>query len=191
MHRRQSIRLKGYDYSRPGAYFITICVNERRNLLGQLLQGRTHLSEAGIMVRDAWHQLPDYYSGFDLDEFVVMPNHIHGIILIKSVVSSQNGKARGPAPTPDGFSLPDVVHRFKTLTTKRYADSVKILDWPVFYKRFWQRNYHEHIIRDDIGLATIRHYIQLNPENWEMDTENRNSIPIAQKRKYWKSFLNS
>jgi len=193
-HHRQSIRLKGYDYSRPGSYFVTICVNGRRTLLGQIINAKIHLSEAGIMVRDIWHQIPDHYSSFDLDEFVVMPNHIHGIIRIKKSVFARigqgqgTGQARGPA-TPNSLSLPDIVHRFKTLTTKKYADGVKNRDWPHFHKRFWQRNYHEHIIRSDQRLAVIRRYIRRNPENWEMDTENPNQIPSAEKRKFWTTFL--
>jgi REP element-mobilizing transposase RayT len=168
---------------------VTICVNERRSLLGRILHGKTHLSEAGIMVRTIWHEIPDHYSGFDLDEFVVMPNHIHGIIRIKKSNFARTGQARGPVATPNPLSLPDIVHRFKTLTTKRYADGVKNRDWPKFHKRFWQRNYHEHVIKNDQRLAAIRRYIRRNPETWEMDTENPNQIPPAEKRKFWKTFL--
>ncbi|GBC59403.1 hypothetical protein DENIS_0342 [Desulfonema ishimotonii] len=213
IHRRRSIRLKGYDYSRPGAYFVTICVNRRECLLGQIVNGRMYLNDAGIMIRDTWQQLPEYYNGFTLDQFVIMPNHIHGIIVINNnsvgaapcgrpvcsgddavflnEISQQarTGQARGPAPTGDNLALPQIIHRFKTLTTKRYADGVKNNNWPRFHRRLWQRNYHEHIIRNERRLDTIRRYILYNPLKWELDIENPNHIPITEKRKFWKIFL--
>jgi len=191
-HHRRSIRLKGYDYSKAGAYFITICVNQQECLLGEIIERKMILNEAGIMIQNTWEELPIFYSGFDIDAFVVMPNHIHGIIILNANIGVSPcayplGQPQGVAPT--GLSLPDIVHRFKTLTTKRYTDGVKTKNWKRFHKRFWQRNYYEHIIRNEFRLNTIRKYIANNPLKWEFDTINPNEIQIEEKKKFWKIFL--
>ncbi|HON94026.1 MAG TPA: transposase [Sedimentisphaerales bacterium] len=142
------------------------------------------LNGAGRMVQTVWEDMGVYYSGVKTDEFVVMPNHVHGIIVLVGATPRgrpdslnrtdagdgiHSGQAQGPAPT---LSAPDVVHRFKTLTTKRYADGVKQSGWPTFSGRLWQRNYYEHIIRDDASLDRIREYIVNNPAKWALDREN-------------------
>ena len=164
-HHRRSIRLKGYDYTLAGAYFVTFCVQNRESLFGEIIDGQMMLNEAGRMVEAVWQELSVFYPGVDTDAFVVMPNHFHGIIVLTS------GQARGPSPT---ISLPDVVHRFKTMTTKRYTDGVKNQGWTSFPGRLWQRNYYEHIIRDENALHSIRTYIENNPAQWNEDTENPN-----------------
>ena len=160
---RRSIRLKGYDYHQPGSYFITICTHTRVNVFGDITNDTMILNAIGNMVSEIWQQIPDRYSGVDIDSFVVMPNHIHGIVVIDG-----NGRPQRVAPT---LSLPDIVHRFKSITTRRYADGVEKLDWPPFAGRLWQRNYYEHIVRDDTELNIIREYISCNPANWEKDEE--------------------
>ncbi len=193
-HHRRSIRLKGYDYSQAGAYFITIVTKDRACLFGNVVDGKMRLNDAGRMIQSVWCEIPAFYSGVDVDEFVVMPNHIHGIVVLVGaaprgrpgypVAGDVTGQARGPGPTLTGdvigqaqgpaptLSLPDVVHRFKTLTTKRYADGVKQCDRPSFPGRVWQRNYYEHIIRDEESLNRIREYVVNNPLQWELDREN-------------------
>jgi len=202
-HRRRSLRLKGFDYSRPGAYYLTVCVQNRDCLFGNCANGLVELNSAGKMIQEVWEEIPKYYPGVGIDQFVVMPNHAHGIITLsadsKPIVSpSGTGQAQGPAPTdldssgtrlthadiqyvgaaPCGrpalkcLSLSDVVHRFKTMTTKRYADSVKNSGWLSFAGRLWQRNYFEHVIRDFESMERIRKYIQDNPANWHLDSEN-------------------
>lgn len=201
---RRSIRLRGHDYSRAGAYFVTVCVQNRECLFGHIVGaapcGRPQmvLNDAGIMIQTVWDEIPPHYPGIEIDTFVVMPNHIHGIIVIVGAgpracpngrvggavghghmhtpdcaptvyTERGNGRPRGAAPT---LSLPDVVHRFKTLTTKHYADGVKQHGWPTFPGRLWQRNYYEHIIRNDDELNRIREYIVNNPAQWELDREN-------------------
>ena len=141
----RSIRLKGYDYSQTGAYFITLCTERRVCLFGDVVGGEMQLNPVGRMVETVWNELPYFYPGIAIDGFVVMPNHIHGIIWVgaapcgrpdsanagqSNTGQSNTGQPRGVAPTVsagDGapLSLPDVVHRFKTLTTKRYVDGVK------------------------------------------------------------------
>lgn len=138
--------------------------------------------------------MPNHYPGIDVDEFVVMPNHIHGIILLvvgatpRGCPEFELGRARWPAPTNganraqghaqehvlarDKMSLPDVVHRFKSLTTARYRRGVYRNGWRPFPGRLWQRNYYEHIIRNEDELSLIRRYIRINPLKWEYDCEN-------------------
>ena len=116
-------------------------------------------------------------SGIGTDTFQIMPNHIHGIIIVGATPRGclGNGRAQGPAPTvslPSSLSLPDVVHRFKTMTTKRYVDGVKQNGWLPFPGRLWQRNYHDRIIRDEDELNRILEYILENPAAWETDQEN-------------------
>jgi len=178
-HHRRSIRLKGYDYSRPGAYFITICTQDRACLFGEVVDGEMRLNDAGQMVQDVWDELPAFYPGVQTDAFIVMPNHIHGIIILVGAdpcvcpnTGQTIGQPQGVAPTR--LSLPDVVHRFKTMTTKRYIDGVKKFGWTPFRRRLWQRNYYEHIIRNDHALQRIREYIWTNPLRWHLDRENPN-----------------
>ncbi|MBA4369458.1 MAG: transposase [Desulfobacterium sp.] len=187
MHHRRSIRLKNYDYSCAGLYFITICTQNRLCLFGEIRNDEIIFNHAGKMVKKAWDDIPTYYQGFDVHELIVMPNHIHGIIQILSNpdpvgagpracpfphISNttrqprEEGQPRGVAPTR---SLPDIVHRFKTLTTKQYADGVANYGWPRFNKKLWQRNYFEHIIRDERSYFKISDYIVNNPVTWRED----------------------
>jgi REP element-mobilizing transposase RayT len=185
-HHRRSIRLKGYDYRQAGAYFVTICTQDRAFLFGQVVHDEMQLNDAGKMVYDAWNDLPAFYPGVQTDAFIVMPNHIHGIIILvgadprvcpnagpracpDSGPRACPGQPQGGAPT---LGLPDVVHRFKTMTTKRYADGVRRLGWEPFRGRLWQRNYYEHIIRNEKSLNHIREYILTNPMRWELDRKN-------------------
>ena len=178
-HHRRSIRLKGYDYSQAGAYFVTICANKRTCLFGGVFDRQIRLNDAGRMVKDVWEEIPIHYSNIELDAFVIMPNHIHGIINIVGAgpcacpdggEQLNIGQPQGVAPT--GLSLPNIIHRFKTMTTKRYIDGIKNNGWPPFHGRVWQRNYYEHIIRNNDELKQIREYIMNNPLKWEFDREN-------------------
>jgi putative transposase len=199
-HHRRLVRLRGYDYAREGAYFITVCAQERQCLFGEIVDGEMRLNEAGRMVQAVWEELSIHCPGAKGDRFVVMPNHFHGIIVLVGAGPRACPDAglppvdAGPRACPDGgprvdaephrlekgqpqgvaptLSLPDVVHRFKTLTTKRYADGVKQLGWPPFRGRLWQRNYYEHVVRDEESLNRIRQYILDNPARWEFDREN-------------------
>jgi REP element-mobilizing transposase RayT len=207
-HHRRSIRLKGYDYRQAGAYFVTVCTQDRSFLFGEMVHGEMRLNDAGKMVYDVWNDLPAFYPGVQTDAFIVMPNHIHGIIILVGAGPRACPDAgpracpdagpracpdSGPRACPDSgpraypgqpqemgqpqgvartMGLPDVVHRFKTMTTKRYADGVKRLGWEPFRGRLWQRNYYEHIIRNEESLNRIREYILTNPMRWALDHEN-------------------
>jgi REP element-mobilizing transposase RayT len=178
IHHRRSLRLKGYDYSQAGAYFVTICSRSRECILGCVDDGEMRLNNAGCMVQVVWDDIPSHYAGIDTDAFIIMPNHIHAIIVIVGAApcgrpDSDDGQARGPAPTGNTtLSLADVVHRFKTMTTKRYADGVKQIGWPAFSGHLWQRNYYEHVIRDEDDLNRIRQYVMDNPARWAEDENN-------------------
>ena len=203
-HHRRSIRLKGYNYSQDGAYFVTICTQNRECLLGEIENSIFNPNRSGKMISTSMNEIPVFYKGIELGEFVVMPNHVHAIIINATVGATpcgcpDNGKSemsydaisetkhgtyitvsrnmpicpvigqpRGVAPTL-ALSLPDVVHRFKTITTKRYTDGVKNESWKPFDKRLWQRNYYEHIIRNDDEYTRIAEYIANNPKTWEGD----------------------
>jgi REP element-mobilizing transposase RayT len=186
-HHRRSLRLQEYDYTQEGAYFVTVCLKDRACLFGDIADGKMILNDAGRMVQAVWDDIPSHYAGIDTDAFIIMPNHIHAIIVIVGATPcgrpdsdkgqaqgpDNNGQARGLAPTRNTkLSLADVVHRLKTITTKRYTDGVKQMGWPPFHGRLWQRNYYEHVIRDDASLNLIRQYIIDNPLRWAEDEEN-------------------
>ncbi|MDL1968196.1 MAG: transposase [Deltaproteobacteria bacterium] len=199
---RQSIRLRKYDYSKAGAYFVTICTQNKKCFFGNMVNDEMVLNDAGQMINIIWNELPINYPGVNIDEFQIMPNHVHGIIILvgagpcacpemtdhidmdQSQITGQSrkfdkgqprgdkGQPRGVAPTAAGLSLPDVVHRFKSLTTARYIHGVRQKQWPPFPGKLWQRNYYEHIVRDENELNDIRKYIMDNPRKWDLDREN-------------------
>jgi len=174
---RRSIRLKDYDYTTAGAYFVTIVTHGRKCLFGEISGGVMQSNDAGRMVREAWDELSNHYASVESDAFVVMPNHVHGIVFVGAGPCARpepEGQPQGVAPTETAsvLSLPDIVHRFKTLTTKQYIDGVKRFAWQPFAGQFWQRNYFEHIIRSEKSLQGIRQYIVDNPARWEFDREN-------------------
>jgi len=180
-HHRRSIRLPGYDYTQPGAYFITIVTHERMPSFGEIVDGEMRLNEYGQIVRAEWFQTAVVrpYVMLHPDEFVVMPNHVHGIIWIVDigaagmVGATRVGATRRVAPTtptprgPDAGSIGAIIGQFKSITAKRINALRDTPGAPV-----WQRNYYEHIIRDDHALARIRAYIQSNPQRWFDDREN-------------------
>ena len=189
IHRRRSIRLKGYDYFQAGAYFITICTHARRNFFGSLTNGKMLLNENGIIAQECWHALPDRFRRIELDAFVFMPNHIHGIIFIVAAqfIAPNNrtevdskltgegamnhaGGTMNRAATQGGVinrtpKLGEVIRAFKAVASRKIRLSG--------LKEFkWQNNYYEHVIRDEDSLNKIRQYIMTNPLRWEIDREN-------------------
>jgi REP element-mobilizing transposase RayT len=174
-HARRSIRLRDYDYAQPGAYFVTLCIQNRECLLGEVVEGIMRVNEVGQIIQSVWDELPRHYPGVDIDAFVVMPNHVHGIIVLSAVGAAlrnrpdEPGQPQGVAPT---MSLMDVVHRFKSLTTAQYRHGIIRKGCRPFLGRLWQRNYYEHIIRNEEELHCIRQYIADNPMRWETDREN-------------------
>jgi putative transposase len=179
IHHRRTIRLQGYDYSQKGGYFVTIVTQNRECLFGNIEKGKMVLSKAGDMIRQIWCELPDTFFNIKLDEFIIMPNHIHGIIIVKASFvkkdkdeKSAYRKGAGTRPAFSGITIGDIVGSFKSITTHKYILGVKNYKWIRFYKKLWQRNYWEHIIRNDNELNSIREYIINNPLKWEIDEEN-------------------
>ena len=220
-HHRRSIRLREYDYSQPGAYYVTICTQNHECLFGNIVDGHMALNEFGNICIHRWLEIPMHYHNVSLDEFVIMPNHVHGIIIINHVSDCTVGaihesplqrispQQRNSFPqhippfpkndtngTVDGFTIitdsiggrfinrpdntdenkkkrrimtiPKIIGRFKMNTAKQINQLRQTPGIPV-----WQRNYYEHIIRDDHALYRIRRYIVNNPSNWQKD---KNSI---------------
>jgi len=178
IHRRRSIRLKDYDYSQEGAYFVTICAWKKENSFGAIRNGEMLLNDYGVIVIKCWDDLPNHYQHAQLDEFVIMPNHVHGIIVLnvgaglkpalfdKPALFHAQRAGFKPAPTKQ-HGLPEIVRAFKTFSSRRINDIRNTAGVPL-----WQRNYYEHVIRDEKKLNSIREYIRCNPLKWEEDEEN-------------------
>lgn len=183
-HHRRSIRLKGYDYTQPGAYFVTICTHERTCLFGEVVDGVMVLNAWGEIVREEWFRTARLrpYVVLHEDEFVVMPNHVHGIIWIVDAVGANRRFApttrvaptRGtptPPAGPDAGSLGAIIGQFKSAVTKHINAHRGTPGAPV-----WQRNYYEHIIRNEQALNAIRRYIAENPLRWHLDRYNSAAV---------------
>ncbi|ROL55715.1 transposase [Bacteroidetes/Chlorobi group bacterium MS-B_bin-24] len=187
IHHRRSIRLQGYDYSQNGAYFITLCTHNRECLFGQIQNGQMILNEYGKIVEQCWNNLSNHYDNIELDAYVIMPNHFHGIILITDNVDNvDNVRAIRELPIHElpihelprqqqkqrqqqrrKMLLPKIVGRFKMNSAKQINQMRNTPGISV-----WQRNYYEHIIRDEKSLENIRNYIINNPAKWQDDDYN-------------------
>lgn len=180
--KRHSIRLKEYDYSEPGFYFVTICVQDKKCILGKIIEeedrcngAKIILSNLGKIVERIWSAIPEHHKVAGLDEFVVMPNHIHGIIIIKNREINNSRGIACNAPTrnfikqPAG-SLATIVGSFKSEVSKLIH---RLKGWENF---FWQRNYYEHVVCNEKELEQIRNYIISNPTTWHDDPENPSKI---------------
>jgi REP element-mobilizing transposase RayT len=212
---RRTIRLPGFDYTRPGAYFVTICAFNKACLFGNIVDGVMRFNGYGEIVQRSWDDLPNHFPHVELDQFVIMPNHVHGIIVLNDDVDvvgvahaspailtdvgvgagfkpawnvdptimhkkPQNRAGLKPAPTPVGkrHGLPEIVRAFKTFSARRINALRHTPSQPV-----WQRNYYEHVIRNDADLAAIRDYIAGNPARW-LDDDNHPGRATAQGRNH-------
>ena len=164
--KRKSIRLKDYDYTQEGAYYVTICTHDRKCIFGYIKDGKMILNEPGKSVEYTWYDLPNHNNNIELDEFVVMPNHVHGIIVIVGAGSKpaliHERAGYEPAPTVHGLS--EMIRQFKTFSAKRINKIDNATGTAV-----WQRNYYEHVIRNEHDLSGIREYILMNPIMWNND----------------------
>jgi len=175
IHRRKSIRLPRYDYSQAGAYFVTVVTLEHKCLFGEIVDGEMVLNAWGQIIQKWWDDLPVHFPNVETGAFVIMPNHVHGIIVI-------NGRGAGTAPLPlDGENrggetpplpkrptLGQIIAYFKYKSTKE----INALAGAEVVTKLWQRNYYEHIIRNDREMDAIWRYIEANPANWAKDKEN-------------------
>ncbi len=167
-HRRRSIRLPEYDYTRSGAYFVTICTYRQACLFGDVIDSIVQLSAWGEIASQCWRDIPDHFDHVELDEWVVMPNHVHGILLFHPIVGAQHAAPlQKPNVTPG--SLGAVIRSFKSAVTKRANEMQGTPGTPL-----WQRNYYEHVIRNDHTLNAIRQYIADNPARWTLDRYHPN-----------------
>ena len=168
VHHRHSTRLQSYDYSRGGAYFVTICTQDRARLLGEVLSGQMCLSSAGQMISDVWASMPTRFPTIVLDTFVVMPDHVHGVVMLcdeKAAESEAGNEPRKASGTLPG-TIGRILQAFKSISTHAYTQGVKHQGWSPFTGRLWQRNYYEHIIRSEQALERFRAYIDANPSRW-------------------------
>jgi REP element-mobilizing transposase RayT len=165
---RRSIRLQGYDYSQAGAYFVTICTQNRECLFGEIADRQMVLNDAGKIVADEWMKIAEISNEIELGKWVVMPNHFHGILVINdSVGAIHESPLQMTVTQRRNMALPKLIGRFKMLSSKRINETRNTPG-----AKLWQRNYYEHIIRNDDELNRIREYIINNPAQWEMDREN-------------------
>lgn len=185
---RKRLRLRNYYYSLPGAYFITICTWHRRMFLGSVVEGKMELSEYGAIARQVWSDLPRHFARLEPDAFVVMPNHVHIVLVLKPVVATGRAERvpydqginlgdKGETEPPravsgnrepyDRVSAPLIINQYKSYVTKAINQLRKTPKAAV-----WQRSYRDHVIRDENDLHYIREYIQFNPLSWDLDRDN-------------------
>jgi len=197
-HQRRSIRLREYDYSSPGAYFVTICAEGRRCLFGEIEDGTLIPSAAGHMVGKWCDEVTNRFAGLHVGERVVMPNHLHAIFYLGTDAVGADLRVCPPSPLPRrrtdapehlrpttgvcaaaaegthaGVPLPQVVGWFKTMTTNAYIRGVREHGWARFDGRLWQRNYFERVLRDGGRLERARRYVAENPARWADDPERQ------------------
>ncbi len=205
-HHRRSIRLKGYDYSQSGAYFVTICAHDGKLLFGQVVDGDMVLSDWGKIVVEYWQGIPEHFPNVEVDAFVAMPNHVHGIIMLNPAHvgagsprpdSPMDAAATGavtaplhPATTNVGVERPHPGPSTGAATAPlrrptpgqivayfKYQSTKQInLQRGTPGIPIWQRNYYEHIVRSERALDAIREYINDNPLRWELDRYNPQAI---------------
>ncbi len=192
---RRTIRLKDYNYSWPGFYFVTICVKDKGCYLGKIVEvdnfsdGPTvRLTKLGEIVRDIWRSIPKHHPKIELDEFIIMPNHIHGIVVISenTVGAIQVGAIHeSPLQNRRQMLLSKIIGRFKMNSAKEINTLLNNEE-----QSFWQRNYYEHIIRNETSLEKIRNYIIDNPRKWYDDIENpNNKFNKKQASEYYKNLF--
>jgi REP element-mobilizing transposase RayT len=182
MIKRKPNRLRDYDYSQEGYYFITICTRGRKEFFGDIREGKIDLNRFGETVNQCWYDLPRHYPNSSLDSFVIMPNHIHGII----VIDNDNVVGNGLKPFP-AHGLSEIIRGFKTFSSRKINEKIEIDN-----KFQWQKSFYDHIIRGERSLDLIREYIQNNPLKWDLDREN----PLSKNfnldhDRYWKEIYDS
>jgi putative transposase len=176
---RRLLRLQGYDYSQAGGYFITLCTRDRAQLFGKITDSKMQLSPTGEIARHAWRSLPEWFPYVALDCYVIMPNHIHGVLLllpedsktlaVESSIerdSASVGRDYSMAGTPPK-SLGSVIQAYKSRVTRQCNQQCGE------NSPLWQRGYYDHVIRDELGLERIREYVTWNPAQWALDKENQ------------------
>jgi putative transposase len=175
-YRTESARLKGWDYRNAGYYFVTICTHERGDFFGKVEGHEMDLSPLGDIAAGCWAEIPAHHAGIELDEWIVMPNHVHGIVIIRGAVEAlpatplqPHGNTKVSQISPKAGSLSVVIRSYKSAVS-RWAGLNGYQDFA------WQPRFYDHIIRDDRSLNNIRAYISGNPVKWERDKENLSNL---------------
>jgi REP element-mobilizing transposase RayT len=176
---RRSNRLQDYDYSQRGAYFVTLCTHQRGLIFGAVVGGIMQLNQAGQWAERCWLSIPNHFPQVELDVFVVMPNHLHGVI----VIIDENGGAKDFSPLHDDSPLPNRTFRSPSKTVGSIVRGFKIGVTKWFRENtetdtVWQRNYYEHVIRNDDSLSRIRQYVLDNAAQWAFDRENPAAVKV-------------
>ncbi|MYD09653.1 MAG: hypothetical protein F4X02_06385 [Chloroflexi bacterium] len=170
MQKRRSLRLDGYDYRNTGVYFVTVCTHQKRCVFGKILNDSMIPNECGFVVKEEWKRAEILRSNVELDMFVLMPNHLHGLILLRDEQDDGQRSASDFAATPTSStlqagSLGAIIGQFKSVATKRIRRLNNPPDMPI-----WQRNYYESIIRTPVIWNRARDYIATNPMRWREDS---------------------
>ena len=175
---RKSTRLKDYNYTSGGTYFVRLCTQDRQCVFGSVRCDKMILNDAGLTINEQRSKLTDRFPHIEMGEFIIMPNHLHGIIVIKDrnlnvgaplvgALDDTNDE-RKRAAIKAAPTLGKIIGAFKSLSTNEYVRNVENNKWPTFYKRLWQRNYYDHIIRKETDMYRIRAYIKTNPKGGPM-----------------------
>ena len=151
---RKRLRAVNYDYDSAGLYFVTICTHHMEHRFGTVTAGQVELSDAGHLIGATWSAIPSRHDGVGMDAWILMPNHLHGIVVL------------GTVPDVTVPTLGTIVGQFKSLTTVEYTRKVNKGTFPRFDRTLWQRGFHDHIIRSEASLTTAREYIAGNPARW-------------------------
>jgi putative transposase len=169
-HIRQSTRLSGYDYSQSGAYFVTICTYKHQSILASISNGVVQLNPTGEKVQTCWMEIAQHFAFAEISTYVIMPNHVHGIVVINKLAWEQNASTRDAGTEsfgkPVSSSLPTIIRSYKSAATRRVNLSLGNKS------NLWQKGYYEHVIRSEKELVQIGEYILGNPQKWETDREN-------------------
>ncbi len=165
LKQRKQNRLRNYDYSQAGYYFVTLCTQSKQEWLGKIDEEEIILNEYGAIAAVYWKEISKHYPNVILDEWVIMPNHIHGIIVISPSASVGTEQCSVPTNTKP-VSLPQIIKSFKGVMIKRVRSEFRDVCFA------WQRSFYDHVIRNETSLSRIREYIINNPKQWDMDVEN-------------------
>ncbi len=165
VHHRKSIRLRDYDYSQSGAYFVTICTKNKECLLGDVVDGKIVLNDIGKFVQQCWLNIPEHFPNGTVDEYIIMPNHIHGIVIITVGANNYSPLQNEQLFQSPSRTIGSIIRGFKIGVTKWSRQNTDMYT-------LWQRNYYEHIIRNEGDMNTILEYIVNNPLRWMEDENN-------------------
>jgi putative transposase len=171
VHYRKSIRLKDFDYSQPGEYFVTLCIHDKKCVFGKVMEENTILSSIGEIAKKCWEEIPVHFPHVRLDEYVIMPNHLHGIIIITDCRDLIN-----QIPTKNFPLMKSPKETLGKITRYYKARSAKLIHNSGYVDFQWQSLFYDRIVRSDKELNNIRDYITDNPLKWYFDEENPNKI---------------